>query len=130
MGGKTMKKKLLICLLLVLVLSLVAGAASAKGSKNSVYIKFFGSVGGWVDSWWHKTGSGLVHEWKVMPNGDRQHLVFKPVSKFKAPDCDDNAFRTAWNWKAVSYTHHPDSDGDMSDFLTVGRLYHICYYPW
>lgn len=124
-----MKTKLLICLLLVLVLSLVAGAASAKGSKNGVYIKF-GSPGNWVDSWWLKTRSGLVHEWKVMPDGDRQHLVFKPAAKFPVPDCDDDAFNVLPNWLAHNYNHHSSSEGYMGDFLDFGEYYRVCFYPW
>ena len=122
-----MNKKLMIIFAVVLSLLIItSGIALAGGVKNTTYIKFNG--GGWKDSYWKTTGSGLVHEWRTT---DNRHFVFKPVGKFSAPDCDTDKLIDAFLWTSHSYEHDMDvSEATINDFLPYGDQFYVCMYRW
>ena len=120
------KKQVIIIAIVVTLLIATTGIALAGGVKNTTYIKFFG--GGWKDSYWKTTGSGLVHEWRTT---DNKHFVFKPVGKFSAPDCDPDKLISAFKWTSHSYPHDMDvSEGTIDDFVPYGDQFYVCMYHW
>jgi hypothetical protein len=113
----------------LLVLLGLALPAMAGGVKNTTYVKF-SSSGTVYDSYWKMNPNGLVHEWRTT---DSYHFVFKPAGgKFTAPDCDAedlvNAF--SWTFNYALYTDLGGDDGDLTDFLTPGASYYVCWYNW
>jgi hypothetical protein len=110
---------------------LVTALPVLAGAKNATFVKFtYGTTE--YDSYWMTTGSGLVHEWRFDEGGYDLHFVFKPASKFEAPDCDtENLFTSMTNW---TYSIPPygevlaGDEAQLADYLTEGDYYHVCYY--
>ena len=117
-----MKKKTIILMAVVILLLVSTSIVFAGGIKNTVYVKF-----GDLDTYWKTTSSGLVHEWRTT---DNRHFVFKPVGKFKAPDCDDDAIN-AFKWTSHTYPHDMTvSEATINDFLPYGNQFYVCMYKW
>ena len=132
-----MNKKLLVVIIFGLIL-VTFSTALAGGSKNGTYIHFEQSGGYDCHTYWNKTGSGLVHEWR---NNDEcapyaeytsLHLVFKPQGKFFYADCDDADLLGISSWTAnlANYTDHGGDEADLAEFITDGENYWVCFYMW
>lgn len=127
-----MKKYVLV---LVLLLTLMAGTSYAGGGPNGTYVHF--QQGAYdCETYWKMTGSGLVHEWRTecAPHQGTSalHLVFKPYPRFPYADCDDEGFlsSTLWTANLAYYTDYTDDEADLEDFLVNGAQYWVCFYSW
>lgn len=131
-------RKMTVALAAMAASALLVGPAAAGGGPNGTFVQFDndGGTGEAIcDSYWKTTGSGLVHEWRedtdcMFQGTAGLHLVFKPASKFSAPDCDEGSLHSITGWTNPGYGEYAGDDGDLSDFLTTGEVYHVCFYPW
>ena len=130
--------KKLTVLVLMALLFLAVGGALAGGGPNGTYVHF--EQGGTYDchTYWRMTGSGLVHEWRSNPEcaayggTTALHLVFKPLSRFTAPDCDDEGLLgvSLWTANLGYYIDYTDDEANLDDFITDGNEYWVCFYDW
>ena len=127
-----MKKlfSLLITLSLIAFVAMPALAAkpeknnnNGQGGPNGTFVRFDN-----LDSYWKTTESGLIHEWRTT---DNRHLVFKPVDKFMAAECEEG-YINSFLWTAhTSYDQsYPFDEADLKDFITSGTQYWVCIYEW
>ncbi len=124
MGGKNMRKVILVSAIGAFLLAtlLVAPSALGKGgsAKGTEVWWYEGSLGAGplIKAVLRTTGSGIVHEWRYQP--DDRALVFKPVEKFPEPDEGDYFL---WTYIPAQYAIAPDSPGQLSDIFTPGAQY-------
>jgi len=97
---------------------LLAAGGSAGGAD--IWFYEYGDPTTLSKAIFSETGSGIIHQWRYEPQ-DR-HLVFKPVSKFPAPD-EGNYFY--WRFIASRYTEIDPNPGSLSDFFTDGAWYWV-----
>jgi hypothetical protein len=117
----------------------LASAASAGGGPNGTYVSF-DVVGGYTcHTYWLTTGSGLIHEWRTgeincpaFGGEESLHLVFKPITKFAAADCDDAPYlgTIQWTYNPAQYTDLGGDEGQLADFLQNSATYWVCFYSW
>lgn len=134
-----MKKWAILIVVLTLLLVAVPALAEAKGGgPNGIHVKF--RIGGYTyDTFWLRTGSGLVHEWRYDDptdpwKGKDVHLVFKPIDKFEAAECDleglIESFPSPWTFDSEDYEELEGDEADLADFLEDGSQYWVCVYNW
>ena len=146
-----MKKRLAVLAVALLLLVLMAGTALAKGGAgNGTFVRFVqtgafpGMEPSYCEGYFLKTGNGIVHEWRNNPEcapyapvitETSLHLVFKPVPKFTAADCDDAGlvFEVPSEWALdPDYVDLDGDDADLRDILGQDgeQWYWVCMYEW
>jgi len=144
-----MKKHTMALAAALLLLTLITGAGLAKGgATNGVFVRFnqAGYVPGYYaycEGYFLETANGIVHEWRNNPEcsyapgmtATSLHLVFKPVEKFPAADCDDADLfvELPYQWTInQTYVDLGEDEADLRDFFGQDgeRYYWVCMYHW
>ena len=116
----------------------LASAARAGGGLNGTYVHFLTGPDDCY-TYWLTTGSGLIHEWRTgeptcsaFGGEESLHLVFKPMTKFAAADCDVESFLGSFPWwyNAAQYSDVGGDEGQLADFLQNTAGYYVCIYSW
>ena len=109
-------KKALFLLLIVVLLAMSASVALAKPGQHMTHVCWVDSQGREQHAYFMRTGSGLVHRWKM----DGKHDIYKPFTAFaEMPEASGWSLYTGKAQAACD----PASTPGFNDFVEDGVIY-------